>query len=248
MTENQPSSLYTDLAWAFRMVSPPEEYEQESKALFEWMEQYAEIPVRSLLHLGCGAGHHDFNLKRLVRVTGVDLNKPMLELAEELNPQADYFPGDMRSVRLNRLFDAVAIFDSVGYLTSERDLKLAVATAKEHLCEGGVLLMMPDETSETFMQNSTSTITTADEHVELAFIENYFDPDPDDSTYEGTMLFLIRRNGQLTIRNETHTLGLFPISVWRRVIEEAGLSYATEIYDDPDTARGYRVFIGVKNR
>ncbi|MBU0692983.1 class I SAM-dependent methyltransferase [bacterium] len=248
MTSIQSSSFYSDLAWAFRMISPPEEYEQESKALFEWMEQYAEIPVRSLLHLGCGAGHHDYTLKKSLQITGVDLSDSMLKLATDLNPDVDYHQGDMRSVRLNKQFDAVTIFDSVGYLTSERDLKLAVATAKEHLCEGGVLLMMPDETSETFIQNSTSTITADDEAVQLAFIENYFDPDPDDSTYEGTMLFLIRRNGQLTIRNETHTLGLFPISVWRRVIEEAGLSYATEIYDDPDTARGYRVFIGVKNR
>ncbi|RQV99296.1 class I SAM-dependent methyltransferase [bacterium] len=247
MTENQPSSLYSDLAWAFRMISPPEEYEQESKALFEWMEQYAEIPVRSLLHLGCGAGHHDYTLKKSLQVTGVDLNDSMLKLARELNPDVEYHQGDMRSVRLNKQFDAVTIFDSVGYMTSEEELKQAVETAKAHLNDGGVLLMMPDETSETFVQNLTYHTACQDEHVHLIFIENYFDPDPTDTEFEATFLFLIRENGKLTIKQDKHNLGLFHASTWQRVIEEAGLQYKEEIYHDPDTAKDYQVFLGVKH-
>lgn len=40
-----------------------------------------------MLHLGCGAGGHDFHFNQHFAVTGVDLSDGMLELAKKRNPE-----------------------------------------------------------------------------------------------------------------------------------------------------------------
>ena len=64
MTNIPSTSLYSDLAWVYRMISPPEDYVHECERYLAWLHKHARIPVKSLLHLGCGAGHHDFTLKK----------------------------------------------------------------------------------------------------------------------------------------------------------------------------------------
>ena len=56
--------LYKDLAWIFPIISPPEDYIEETKFYYQWIKQISKIPVKTLLHLGCGAGHNDFSLKK----------------------------------------------------------------------------------------------------------------------------------------------------------------------------------------
>jgi len=53
-----------------------------------------------------------------------------------------YIYDDMRSIELRECFDAVAIPDSIGYMTTLEDLRSAVLTAYMHLKPGGVLLII----------------------------------------------------------------------------------------------------------
>ena len=73
--------LYDDLAWLWPIVSPPEDYREECVEYRQLIEQRSRRPVRSLLHLGCGGGHHDYHLQRHLAVTGVDRSPAMLALA-----------------------------------------------------------------------------------------------------------------------------------------------------------------------
>ncbi|GAK57949.1 methyltransferase type 11 [Candidatus Vecturithrix granuli] len=83
--------LYHDLAWIWPIMSPPEEYVQETEWISRIIRQYAEIGVKTILHLGCGGGHIDLTLKKHFQVTGVDLSDEMLALARVLNPEVTYF-------------------------------------------------------------------------------------------------------------------------------------------------------------
>ena len=56
----------------------------------------------------------------------------------------------MRTVRLGRTFDCVFVHDAVCYMTTEHDLRAAIATAAAHCRPGGVVLMAPDYVRETF--------------------------------------------------------------------------------------------------
>src|SRR5690606_16940081 len=101
-----------------------------------------------VLHLGCGGGSLDFQLKRHYRVTGLDLSPAMLEIAKALNPEVSYHAGDMRVHRLGETFDAVIVHDAISYMTSTAELGEVYGTAAAHLRPGGVLIALPEELRE----------------------------------------------------------------------------------------------------
>ena len=214
--------LYEDLAWTWPIISPPEQYVGEAREFRDFLRAGATGRVREVLHLGCGGGHVDSGLKRYVRITGVDLSPSMLRLARRLNPEVGYRVGDMRSVRLGRTFDGVLISDAVAYMTSPRDLARAFATAYRHLRPGGSFVTYAEHVRERFEQNWTQAMRGHRGGVEIVFVENRYDPDPRDTTFEATFLFLIRRRGRLNVETDRHLLGLFPNAVWRRTLVQAG--------------------------
>lgn len=239
--------LYGDLAWIWPIISPPEEYVSEAEAAHALLRTNAKRPARTLLHLGCGGGHLDRTLKRHYAVTGVDVSEAMLGLARAMNPEAEYVTGDMRTVRLGRAFDAVAAFDSVTYMLTRHDLRAAFATAFEHLVPGGVFVTYAEETAEQFRQNRTQVVTGARDDVRIVFIENAYDPDPEDTTFENTFVYLIRRGGELRIETDRHRAGLFPIPTWLEVLQEVGFEVRSA-HPHPGLAggEGFPWFVAVK--
>ena len=222
---NDQRRLYSDMAWAWPVISQGEDYVQEAEAFALHLRQRARIPVSTLLHLGCGGGHLDLTLKKYFNVTGVDVSQPMLELAGQLNPEVIYSPGDMRTVRLEKTFDAVVIADSISYMLSEADLRSAFQAAFVHLKPGGVFCTYAGVTRQSFRQNATRVSIHSGGSVEITFIENRYDPNPEDSTYESTFVYLIRREhsqGQLEIETDRHLGGLFDLETWSRCLAETG--------------------------
>lgn len=219
MSENR---LYNDLAWAWPIISPPEDYVKESADHKKLICKHSKIKVKTLLNLGCGGGHDDFGLKRYFKITGVDLSPEMLVLARKLNPEVTYLEGDMRRVRLDRTFDTVCIFDAINYMLSVKDLGAAFETAFAHLKPGGVFLTIVERTPENFEQNKTKTSTHTKGDIEIVFVENIYDPDPGDTTYEDTFVYLIRRNGKQEVELDRHVSGIFPIETWISLLKEVG--------------------------
>ena len=66
--------------------------------------------------------------------------------------------------------------------------------------------------------------------IEVVFIENDYDPDPTDDHYEGTMVYLIREDGKLRVETDRHTLGLFPLDLWRGTLRSVGFEAHEEKY------------------
>lgn len=230
--------LYGDLAWTWPIISPPEDYVRESDYFASLIRENCTFDVETMLHLGCGGGHNDFTLKRHFAVTGIDMSKRMLGLARSLNPEVTYRLGDMRSLRLGSTFDSVALLDSVNYLLDRDDLRLAFETAFHHLRPGGVLLTMVEQTPQGFRQNLTRHWTRSRGDTEITFIENSYDPDPGDSTYESTFVFLIRRKGRLEIETDRHLGGIFPMGTWYDALGEAGFSVERADYEVPEEGEG----------
>ncbi|WP_352151727.1 class I SAM-dependent methyltransferase [Methanoculleus oceani] len=209
-------------------MSPPEEYADEA-------EFYSERIIRrtghgTLLHLGCGGGHLDLWLKGRFTLTGVDMSEEMLALARRLNPEATYISGDMRTVRLGRTFDAVIAHDAINYMLTPEDLRAVFETAYLHLRPGGIFLTLVERRSERFLQNRTDCSAHTAGDIGLIFIQNEYDPDPSDSTYEVTLLYLIHRDGELEIVTDRHVCGIFPLSLWLDLLKEAGFSVSVEEY------------------
>ena len=245
--------LYHDLAWLWPIVSPPAEYIAEAaqwrdiirSRLPSGADAGTETPagrrgrgnnggMPSLLDLGCGGGHLLSHLTADFITEAVDLSPQMLAISRRLNPQTQHHIGDMRSIRLGRAFDVVAIHDAVNYMLTEADLAAALATAVAHLNPDGLALLAPDWLRDTFAGPKVIDWTRRDRAVDITFIEYIADPDPTDSTIESVFLFIINRDGRITVEQDRHISGLFAESVWRRLLAEAGLTaelVATEGYE-----------------
>ena len=212
---------YSDLAWTESIIAPPDEYAEETELFERVIKENSRIKARTLLHLGCGAGGNDYTFKRHFTVTGVDISEDMLEIAGKLNPEVTYIRGDMRKIALRECFDAVAIPDSIGYMTTVEDLRKAIITACNHLRPGGVLLIVAP-TSEEFRENNF-VYTGSKGDVEVTVFENNYVFESARTTYEVTLVYLIRRRGTLEIYTDRHTLGLFPLTTWLPLLEDVGL-------------------------
>jgi ubiquinone/menaquinone biosynthesis C-methylase UbiE len=213
---------YNDLAWTEDWLANPSDYEEEVLVYVDLIKRTATEPPRTLLHLGSGAGGHDWIFKRHFTVTGVDISLGMLNKARIAHPDIEYLEGDMRTLRLNRQFDAVVIPDSIDYMASLDDLRQAIQTAAAHLKTGGVLLVVA-KTEETFQNNNFAYTGEKDGvHVTL-FENNYINPFLS-NTYEATFVYLIRQQGELTIHTDRQVLGLFSQATWEKLFNDAELT------------------------
>lgn len=220
---------YNELAWTEDLLADPVEYENEVSVYVDLIKSTAKEPPRTLLHLGCGAGGHDHIFKRHFTVTGIDLSLGMLNKARLAHPEIEYLEGDMRTLRLNRQFDVVAIPDSIDYMASLNDLRQAIQTAVKHLKPSGILLIVA-HTAETF-QNNNFAYTGEKDDIHVTLLENnYVNPFSPD-TYEITLIYLIRCKGELTTYTEHTIAGLFSQATWDKIFSDSGLSMRKKSMD-----------------
>ncbi|MBN1892977.1 methyltransferase domain-containing protein [bacterium] len=220
---------YNDLAWTEDWLADPSDYEKEVQFYVDLIRRAAAGSPRTLLHLGSGAGGHDRIFKRHFTVTGVDISPGMLKKARLAHPDVEYLEGDMRTVRLGRKFDAVAIPDSIDYMAMEDDLRQAVQTAALHLKPGGVLLVAA-KTKETF-QNNNFAYTGDRDGVHVTALENNYIHPFRPNTYEAVIVYLIRKQGELEIHTDRHVLGLFPLAFWEQLFRDAGFDMQKTMLD-----------------
>ena len=116
------------------------------------------------------------------------------------------------------------------------DLRAAFSTAYRHLHEGGVMVVTPDLTAESFVNNKSSVTSAVDAgkpaHIDVVFVENAYDPDPEDERYETTMVYLIRENGVLRVEVDRSEMGLFPLGYWREALADTGFTVHQSSYHD----------------
>ncbi|MCU0646150.1 MAG: class I SAM-dependent methyltransferase [bacterium] len=147
--------LYTELSSWWLLFTPTEEYQEEAAFYTKLFVEKSASPPRTLLELGSGGGNNASFMKNNFQMTLVDRSEDMIQVSQNQNPKCEHIIGDMRTVRLNRLFDGVFIHDAVAYMKSEQDLYDAMRTAYVHCRVGGIALFAPDFVRETF-QPSTS--------------------------------------------------------------------------------------------
>jgi SAM-dependent methyltransferase len=237
--------LYRDLSGWYRLLTPREDYREEAALYHRLFVEACAHPPRTMLELGCGAGHNASYLKAHFAATLVDLSPDMLALSRELNPECEQVLGDMRTVRLGRRFDTVLVHDAVVYMTTEDDLRRAAETAFVHCVRGGVALFMPDFVRETF-HSGTETGGVDRDGRGLRYLEWRWDPDPAGTTYITDMAIITReRDGTVEVAHDRHVMGLFTRAVWLGTLTAAGFdARAVKPPDGPVEFGGTEIFIG----
>ena len=214
--------LYGGLASWWPLLSAPEEYAEEAAFYERVLVAASGGAAKTVLELGSGGGNNASHLKRRFRLTLVDLSPRMLDVSRALNPDCEHVRGDMRTVRLGRLFDAVFVHDAIMYMTTPEDLRRAMQTAFVHCRPGGVALFAPDQVRETF-NPSTDHGGHDDGRRGLRYLEWTWDPDPEDSTYTVDYAYLLRdEGGAARVEHDRHVEGLFTREEWLRLLAEVG--------------------------
>jgi SAM-dependent methyltransferase len=238
---DQPK-LYGELSSWFHLLSSPPDYADEAEFARSLIADPDFPAPVTLLELGSGGGNNASHLKTNFRMTLVDLSEGMLDLSRKLNPECEHLQGDMKTVRLGRLFDAVFIHDAVMYMTNEDDLRRAIETARIHCKSDGVVLFMPDVIQETFVSLTThgGHDGGAGDDRRIRYIEWTFDPNPSDTTYTVDFAYLLREGrGPVQVVHDTHVFGIFPRQTWLDLLRKAG--FEARPVTDP---WGREVFVG----
>jgi SAM-dependent methyltransferase len=214
--------LYQELADWWPLISPPGEYAAEAAYLARLFGA-APIEVHAVLDLGSGGGHVAVHLKDRLDLTLVDLSAGMLAVSRRLNPECAHRQGDMRTIRLGRMFDAVLVHDAVDYVTDAGDLRQLIATAFAHCRPGGMAVFVPDYTAETFQGGTGGGGSTGADGRQGSFREWTWDPDPADEWIQVEYEFTLRAaDGTVQVVREAHRLGAFRRETWLRLLAGAG--------------------------
>lgn len=238
--------LYAELASWWPLLSTPVDYAEEAAFYRRALVDACERPPETLLELGCGGGNNASHLKAHFRMTLADRSPGMLAVSRALNPECEHVEGDMRTLRLGRLFDAVFIHDAIAYMTTEQDLRSAMETAFAHCRPGGAALFCPDHVREIFRPR-TAHGGHDGESRSLRYLEWSWDPDPADTTYENHMVYLLREeDGSVRVEHDRHLLGLFGRDDWLRLLRETGFEPRPLPFVHSELEPGTEVFVGVK--
>lgn len=237
--------LYNELASWFPLLTPAEQYAEEADTYRRTIERlFDQGRPETLLELGCGGGHNAFYLKERFRMTLTDISSAMLGLSRRLNPECEHLPGDMRTLRLERVFDAVLIHDAISYMTTRADLAAALQTAFVHCAPGGVALFCPDFVKETFRSGASHGGADGDGRA-LRYLEWIWDADPGDDRYQADFAYLLREGAGARAEYDHHVLGLFSRGEWERLIRQAGFDCSVEPFVHSEAPAGNcGIFIG----
>src|SRR5207245_8879547 len=100
-------------AHAYDLLYPDNASPAECDLIENIFHRYGDTPISRVLDLGCGTGNHAFPLaSRGYEVVGIERSESMLAQAcnklahAPTTPKLSYRAGDIRSVKLDREFDA----------------------------------------------------------------------------------------------------------------------------------------------
>ena len=239
----ETNQFYGSLAEWWPLISPVEDYQEEA-LFFLGLLGGPQRPRRTLLELGSGGGSNASYFAPHFDLTLVDLSEQMLAVSRRLLPGVAHIRADMRTLRLDRVFDVVFIHDAIDYMTNEEDLRRSLTTAFVHLAPGGTAVFVPDATREIFEPDHGAGGTDGDDGRSVRFLHWTTDPDPTGTEAVTEYVFLLRHaDGRVQVVHDTHQTGLFPRETWFRLLAEVGFDVHRITEDTEEDRRGRDVFV-----
>jgi SAM-dependent methyltransferase len=231
---------HSPLAYEVLHAARRKDYVREAADVVDRVRRHRP-DARSVLDVACGTGLHlaafvDMGLE----VEGVELSEAMLELARERLPGVPLHQGDMRTFHLGRRFDAVVcLFSAIGYMTTLDALATAIATMRDHLVDGGVLVVEPWFTPEAWHDGAVFAESAKTDGLAVARVSRSW-REGDQSLIE--MHYVLGTPERTWAFPETHRMGLFTTGQQLEVLQAAGFSAV----HDPQGPSDRGVFVAVR--
>jgi SAM-dependent methyltransferase len=199
----------------------------------------------ALLDVACGTGRHLEQFARRFRCTGVDLDPDMLAVARRrCGRSVRLQQGDMATLDLGRRrFDVVTcLFSSVAYMPTVALLRQAIAAMARHLHPGGVLLVEPWYTHETWEDGHLAVLSIDEPGWKAARVSR--------ASRRGDLSaldfeFVVADRWGIRHFAERHELRLYTTEQYVDAFAAAGL---VDVVVDPDGLYGLGLVVGSARR
>jgi ubiquinone/menaquinone biosynthesis C-methylase UbiE len=221
-------------------LSRGKDYELEAKKVHELVQGNLKSEGNSLLDVACGTGIHLSYLKAFFDCEGLDLDSKMLDAAREKMPGMKFHQGDMLNFNLGRQYDVITcLFSSIGYVRTVPNLKHAIVNMTRHLKPGGVLVVEPWFTPETWHPGKVYATFVDEPDLKIARINL--------SGVEGTLSYfifhyLVGTPQGIHYFEERHELGLFTVDEYKIAFRDSEL----DVIHDPAWLNARGLYLGLK--
>ncbi|MEI4488697.1 class I SAM-dependent methyltransferase [Frigidibacter sp. MR17.14] len=176
----------------------------------------------TLLDVGCGTGRHAEFLARDFAVEGLDIDAGLIAQARGRSPDIPFHVGDMTDFALDRRFDVVTcLFSAIAYVETPERMARAIACMCRHLNPGGLLLVEPWFSPETYWDGHLTGNFLDRPDLKISWI--YLNGREGDVSVLDIHYTVGTREGVRQFR-EVHRMGLFTDGEYRAAFEAAGLS------------------------
>ncbi|WP_102026962.1 class I SAM-dependent DNA methyltransferase [Salirhabdus sp. Marseille-P4669] len=210
---------------------------------------------KSIIDLGCGTGEISIRFAQLgYDVTGVDLSTNMLAIAnqkaQEQNVPIMWIHQNMIELETPNQYDiAVSYCDVINYLTDIEDVRRSFLNVHQTLKEDGLFLF--DVHSEHYVNEFLANQTFAEVRDEVSYVW-FCDQGEEESSVEHNLTFFIKKKEEFYERyDEYHYQRTFPISVYKKLVEESGfelIGLHSDFSTDSFHESGDRIFFVCKKR
>lgn len=214
-------ALYKELAKYYDLIYSWKDYKKEAIKLKKLISKYKKSKGKELLEVGCGTGSHLKYLKSSFCCIGVDINEGILNYAKKNVKGVLFKKADMVKLNLNKKFDVITcLFSSIGYVKTCSNLKKTINNFAKHLKTGGVILIEPWFTKNTFKAGLPHMATYDRKDIKIARLN--VSKIKDNISVIDMHYLIAEKKKEVRHFVDRHELGLFEIKDTLKVMKEAG--------------------------
>lgn len=214
--------LYKDLAKYYDLIYSFKDYKAEANQINKLVAKHKKTTGKDLLEIACGTGKHAQHLKKYFHILATDVNTGMLGIARKNVKGVTFKQADMTNLKLKKKFDVIlCLFSSIGYVKTYANLKKTINGFAKHLKQGGVVIIEPWLTKDTYMVNTPFMTTYDGKDIKIARLSV--------SKAKGVISFmdmnyLIAERGK-GVRHfvDRHEVAMFDLKRMKEIMEKAGL-------------------------
>lgn len=230
--------IYQELAYVYDLIWGHKDYACEVSHLEKVFRKYSK-KVTSILDVGCGTGNHakEF-VARGYNLVGIDLNAPMVRIASQKIPAAEFLQADMHCFKLFRRFDAIlCLFSTFNYCPDSKVAETVLKNFYDHLSDDGMLIIelipsnypLPRSTTVGVFPNKEIGIFPHRDDLSVAQICSIIPDLYRQQLYTGSVFF-IQENGCITFAMDRHVQHLFSPHRLENMMKFIGF-HSLEVFD-----------------
>jgi len=168
------NALYTDLSGYYDLMCADINYQSQSDNIHRLHQIFGNGGTQHL-DLACGTGPHIRHfIQAGYQCHGLDINQPMLDIAQQRCPAASFEQGDMCTFETKQQYDLITCFlYSIHYSGDIKNLTSCIKSAHKALKTGGVLCF--NSVDKNHIDNTlTAKHSVLHDNSEFSFCSSWF--------------------------------------------------------------------------